>query len=128
MRNENLYYSTKITLIMKQTQKLSWFVAILLFCGTTQPLFAQTLKDVFSNSETQVLYLGIDFTKAKLIDDATANVSDIRERQYAGINELVINEAKKYDLKGAFHKSSIDHDLGMVTKRNEKINTEEILS
>lgn len=89
---------------------------------------AQTLKDVFNNSETPILYLGIDFTKAKLIDDANANASDIRDRQYTGINELVISESKKYDLKGAFHKSNIDHDLGMVNERNEKANAEEIKS
>ena len=90
--------------------------------------FAQTAKDVFNNSETKILYLGIDFTKARLIDDANANAMDIRERQYNGINDLVVTEAKKFDLKGAFHKSYIDHDLGPVIKRNEKINAEEIKS
>src|ERR1017187_7190952 len=102
-------------------------LAIVIFACQTLT-FAQTLKDVFNNSETPILYLGIDFAKAKLIDDAMANANDIRDRQYAGINDLVITEIKKYDLKGAFHKSNIDHDLGAVTKRNEKINTEEIKS
>jgi hypothetical protein len=91
--------------------------------------FAQTTaKDVFGNSETQVLYLGIDFTKTKIIDDATANALDIRDRQYAAVNDLIINEAKKYDLKSAFHKSYIDHDLGLVSQMNSKINAEEIKS
>jgi len=89
---------------------------------------AQTLKDVFSNSETSIFYLGIDFTKAKLIDDATANVNDIRDRQYDGINDVVVNEPKKYDLKSAFHRNSMDHDLGLAAKRNEKANAEEIKS
>jgi hypothetical protein len=89
---------------------------------------AQTLKEVFSSSETPVLYLGIDFTKARLIDDATANEIDIRDRQFAGINDVVVNEPKKYDLKGALHKSVVDHDLSLVGKRNSKVNAEEIKS
>ena len=60
---------------MKQAQKFGWLVATMLFCGTTTSLFAQTIKDVFNNSESPLFYLGIDFTKAKLIDDATANAT-----------------------------------------------------
>src|SRR5882724_11949849 len=99
-----------------------------IFFGSLMSLNAQTLKDFFTSSETPVFYFGIDFTKAKLIDDVNANVNDIRDRQYDGINELVITESKKYDLKAAFHKSNIDHDLALVSKRNQKANTEEIKS
>jgi hypothetical protein len=113
---------------MKQALTSRWLFIVLFFCSISQGSFAQTLKDVFSNSETPIFYLGIDFTKAKLIDDANANEMDIRDRQFAGINDVIVNEAKKYDLKGAFHKSNIDHDLGMVTKRNQKVNAEQIKS
>lgn len=115
---------------MKSTavSKRSFQLLAIAFFVCQASTFAQTSKDVFNNSETPLLYLGIDFTKARLIDDATANASDIKERQYAGINDLVITEIKKYDIKGAFHKSNVDHDLGPVTKRNEKVNTEEIKS
>ena len=99
-----------------------------IFFASLLSVHAQTLKDVFTSSETPIFYFGIDFTKAKLIDDATANVNDIRDRQYDGINDVVVNEPKKYDLKGAFRKSNIDHDLGFVSKRNTKANTEEIKS
>jgi hypothetical protein len=113
---------------MKQIFKFSWIIALFIFCGNVTAVLAQTAKDVFTNSETQILYLGIDFTKAKLIDDANANAIDIRDRQYAGINDLIVTESKKYDLKDAFHKSYVDHDLGPVAKRNEKINAEDIKS
>jgi hypothetical protein len=113
---------------MKKALKLASLIALVFFVGSTTTVSAQTLKDVFNNSETPVLYLGIDYTKARLIDDANANAMDIRDRQYASINELIITEEKKFDLKSAFHKSFVDHDLGPVTKRNEKINAEEIKS
>jgi hypothetical protein len=91
-------------------------------------LFGQTSKEVLGNSETPLIYLGIDFTKAKLIGDETTSSFDVRDRQYNAINNLVVDEPKKYDLKAAFHKSVVDHDLGPVEKRNAKINTEEIKS
>ena len=112
---------------MKHAHKLSWMTGILLIMLNV-PALAQTAKEVFGNSDTQILYLGIDFTKAKLIDDANANAIDIKERQYAGINDLIVTEEKKYNLKSAFHKSYIDHDLGIVQKRNEKVNAEDIKS
>ncbi len=92
------------------------------------PGFSQTTKEIFSNSETPLLYLGIDFTKARVIEDPSAPALEIRDRYYDGINEVVINEPKKYALRDAFHKSNIDHDLGAVTKRNARVNTEEIKS
>jgi hypothetical protein len=113
---------------MKRTASFIRLIFFLFITGAAQSSIAQTAKEVFNSSETPVLYLGIDFTKARLIDDATANEMDIRDRQFAGINDLIITETKKYDLAGAFHKSSIDHDLGLVAKRNEKVNAEQIKS
>lgn len=112
---------------MKRVTKLTPSVALLFISLITQSLCAQTLKDVFSSSETTVFYLGVDFTQARLID-APENPSDIRDRHFPAINDLVVNEPKKYDLPGAFHKSNIGHDLSLVAKRNAKINTEEIKS
>ncbi len=65
---------------------------ILLFSFTVQ---AQSLKDFFSNERTNALYLGIDFTLNKVIDDANANTADIRDRQYNAINDLVVDGTKK---------------------------------
>ncbi|MEO6718793.1 MAG: hypothetical protein ABIN67_00465 [Ferruginibacter sp.] len=112
---------------MKRTNKLSWLMAFLFFCGAMQTSSAQTAKDVFNSSETPVFYLGVDFTLAKLID-APEMALDVRDRHYPAINYLIVNEPKKYDLAAAFHKSNIDHDLAMVDKRNAKINAEDIKS
>lgn len=104
--------------------------ACVLFSFTllAQPVFSQTLKDFFTSDATNALYLGIDFTKAKLIDDATANETDIRDRQFAGINELMITDSKHINVAGAFHKPSMDHDLGEVNKRNLAIDPSQIKS
>jgi hypothetical protein len=111
---------------MKQTIKVNWLVSLLFFFGISISSFSQTLKDVFSNSESPLTYLGIDFSKSRLLDEG--NPSEIRDKYYVSINDLIVYEPKKYDLKGAFNKSNIDHDFSAVTKNNAKANVNEILS
>ncbi|HMH32262.1 MAG TPA: hypothetical protein VK543_04485 [Puia sp.] len=114
---------------MKRAKPLSRFIFLSACLLAFQfPMQAQTLKEFFNDSNVPLFYLGIDFTRARLIDDATANEQDIVARQYTGINELVITEAKKFDVKGAFHRNNVDHDLGYVNKRNESANAAAIKS
>ncbi len=108
--------------------KLNWLLALLFFCGMSKPAFSQSLNEFFNNSEMQLVYLGIDFTKARLINAESANSFDIRNRLYGSINDLVVNEPKKYDIAGAFHKSNVSSNLTGVKARIEKINAEEIVS
>lgn len=102
---------------------------VLVFCVAAQTTSAQGgLKEFFNNSEMKFVYLGIDFTKAKLINDPGANSFDIRNRLYGSINDVVVNEPKKYDIQGAFRKSNFSSDLTAVKARIEKINAEDIIS
>ena len=111
---------------MKRTQKLSWLFAFVLLFGISSTSFSQTLKEVFNDSESPLTYLGIDFTKARLLD--IGNADDIRNRLYGSINDLIVFEPKKFDLKGAFNKSNISHDFNAVSKNNSKVNQNEIIS
>lgn len=111
---------------MKRSNKLIWLIAALLFCGISSTSFSQTLKDVFSNSESPIVYLGIDFSKARLL--TAGNPDEIRNRLYTSINYVVVNEPKKYDIAGAFHKGTVNTDISAVNAKNEKANINEILS
>ena len=113
---------------MKQTKKLNWLMTLALILGISTQSFSQSLKEFFNNSEMQLTYLGIDFTKARLINVPDANSFDIRNRLYGSINDLVVNEPKKYDIAGAFHKSNVSSNLTAVRAKNDKINAEEIVS
>ena len=113
---------------MKHLLKANWLILILFFCSNRQPVSAQTIKDVFASSETSILYLGIDYTQARLINDPSKTGIDIRDEIFPGINALVINEPKKYDLQKAFNKTLINNSLGIVAKRNKAINAENIES
>lgn len=128
MQNENLYYKSIKIIFMKSTYKFKWLFAVLLFCGVSKSTFSQTLNEFFNNSELHLVYLGIDFTKARLINDPDANSFDIRNKVYPSINSLIINEPKKFDIAAAFHKSNVGSDFTATRARNEKINAEEILS
>ena len=111
---------------MKRKLFISLTIGFLLSISTV-PVFAQTAKDVF-NTQTPIFYFGIDFTKAKLINDAEANANDIKDRQFDGINDLMVNEAKKYDFAGALRRSELPNDLGFVAKRNATIDPDNIKS
>ena len=115
---------------MKRTQKLSWLFAFVLFFGSSTQTFSQTIKDFFSNTSTALTYLGIDYTKNKLINDPGGNASDIKGRLYSSMNEVVINEMdKNYNIAGAFNRSSgVNTDISAITAGNEKINASEIMS
>jgi hypothetical protein len=113
---------------MKSLNKLIRFLTILLCSVIFQSASAQTLKDFFGSSETTTIYLGIDFTRAKLINSPSANPTDIKNRLYRSINDVVVNEPKNFEFTDAFHKTSVSSDLSAVHARNEKINAEEIVS
>ncbi len=88
---------------------------------------AQTAKDVF-NTQVPIFYYGIDFTKAKLINDAEANANDIVDRQFDGLNDLMVDEAKKYDIAGAVRRPDMGHDLSYVSKRNRAADPDKLKS
>lgn len=102
-----------------------FFIAILVV--SIQQLSAQAIKEFFNSSEVPLTYLGIDFTQAKLYNDAGANVMDIRSRLYAQINQLIVNEKKKYDISEAFSKSNVTNDISLTLEKNTKIDAEKIL-
>lgn len=112
---------------MKNSRPILSLFTVLIFALGIQSVNAQSAKDIFS-PDVPIFYYGIDFTQARLIDDSEANAQDIKERQFNGINDLIVNEPKKYDLASAFRRSNIDHDLGAMAKRNATTDEDKIKS
>lgn len=95
---------------------------------STSALRAQvTAKDVFSR-DVKLTYMGIDFTKARIIGDAGAKTDEIVENHYVNINQKVVNEPKKFDIAGAFNRAEVATAIGPVNKRNAKIDPDKIKS
>lgn len=111
---------------MKRSNLFKGFFIALLFSGISAVSFSQSLKDVFTNSETPLVYLGIDFSETRILDQG--NADDIRNRLYGSINQLVVDEFKKFDIKGAFRKSYVENFISAVSDMNSKANLSDIIS
>jgi hypothetical protein len=94
----------------------------------TGDLFAQTAKDIFSSSETPVTYLGVDFSKAKLIGDAGADAYAIKTRIFSSINQVIVNEPKNYDFNKALQKTNVVSDISVTEAQNAKVQEDSIKS
>ena len=107
---------------------LKKMLCLLLVAGSVNTTFAQKAKPVFA-PETPIVYLGIDFTETRVVNDAAATSADIKARFFPAINQVVVNEAlKKYDWQKALDKSNLSNDLSLVNAMNEKIDESKIRS
>ncbi|QEC69465.1 hypothetical protein FRZ67_19960 [Panacibacter ginsenosidivorans] len=110
---------------MKHTFKSTLLLTVLSFCIGT--LSAQTFQDYFK-PETNITWLGIDFTDVKVLGHTDIEVEDLATRYFEGINELVLAEPKKFDLAKAFHKATVESDLSFVKAKNKGISDSKIKS
>ncbi|HVI47593.1 MAG TPA: hypothetical protein VM802_22170 [Chitinophaga sp.] len=110
--------------------KLSRFIALpMIVAGMfVSTAHAQKLKSFFENTDSSFTWLGVDFTQTRLLGDNAANAADIVDRHFIGINDVVLNEPKKYDIAGAFHRKSVANDLSAVSKHNAATNKESLKS
>ena len=109
---------------MKQTIRLMFLLIVLAVANSD--VFAQS-KPVFA-PDVPFVYLGVDFTEVRVINDASATPSDIKNRHFAGINQLIITEGKKYDWQKALGKTNLTNDISLVTAKNEKVDESKISS
>ena len=82
----------------------------------------------FNNETVSTTYLGIDFTLAKLVNDEASNARTIQSTQFNGINDLMISEAKKYDIQDAYRRSNWTPNLKEVEDRNYKADPDQLKS
>lgn len=88
---------------------------------------AQKKADIL-NEATPLIYLGVDFSKTKVINDIAATAYDIKTRHFPGINQVVIAEPKKFDWPKYLERGNITNDIEAVTAINEKIDEKSINS
>lgn len=109
-------------------KKVSKFIILCLFCwiSNIHPSFGQTAKNIF-DTVTPVTYLGIDFTLAKIIEEP-ASATDIRDKEFPAINNMVITQPVKFAIAEALRRSNITSDLAQVNARNRNIPVQQIKS
>ncbi|PVD49772.1 hypothetical protein DC498_23275 [Terrimonas sp.] len=112
---------------MKRILKSSLLLLFIVLVAGVQQVSAQSLKEFFNSSEVPLTYLGVDFTRAKILNEVAVNNMDIRDRQFPAINQVIINEPKKYDFQKAFSKTTVNNDIALVNAKNAKIDAEKLV-
>lgn len=108
--------------------KKLFVLSVVVLSMWTMNAHAQKLKNFFENKDSSFTWLGVDFTQARLIGDAAAKTDAIVDKEFTAINQVIVNEEKKYDVPGAFHRTKYRTSIGIVNKRNEAINGDALLS
>lgn len=96
----------------------SLVIAVLILSFFSGTLQAQDKKKAIA--EKNITWYGVDFTLARftlVTEDPAAIVST----SLKAINNLILAEPEKYDLKKFFSKSEVTPDIDMVNERNSKI-------
>jgi len=108
--------------LKKLIYTLGWVAAFFFFTPAGMKGQSLSAEKFFKYDSIPLLYLGIDFSKAKLINDDISKATVIQERQFNGINDLMIKEFKKYDFQQAFRRINWEVDISEVEKRNQLVN------
>ena len=109
-----------------------YFLGLLLM-SITSVNAQEKVKDLFQASETQITWLGIDFSKVKLIgqfsqfaDIGTKSAANMKLEFFPEWNSMIIREPSKYDVKGMIKKERIEYNTKWVTENNKKTPTEDL--
>ncbi len=113
---------------MKNNNRFLRWLVILLF----SPFFMQgqtvSAKTFFNEDTVTAVYLGIDFTQTKLINDEASNATVIQSEQFNGINDLIVKENKKYDVQDAYRRKNWVVNIKEVEARNLKASADQLKS
>jgi hypothetical protein len=92
------------------------------------PGVSQDKADVF-NPNTEITWLGLDFTGAKFIGDRErlGSESDIRHLIDA-INELMIKEADKYNVAAAIQRKKVENAIEVTNEHNAELDVLTMIS
>jgi hypothetical protein len=110
--------------------KILFTCAFIAVVGTS---IGQKAEDLFKASQTNIQWLGIDFSRVQLVGDFSQfaeagkkSTVEIKNRYFPGWNQLILNEREKYDIKGMLRKENITYNTDMVTDVNSKAATEDM--
>jgi len=86
---------------------------------------AQTVKDIFGNTDYTVTWYGIDYSHAKIVGKVSAfgmkvpvTAEDIRDRYYGEWNYLILDEPEKFNIAEMIQRKTVVKDISMVKQLN----------
>ena len=103
------------------------FLTSLFLIGVTFYIFSQTTKDIFTLD--QLTWYGLDFSKAKMVgSEGFKKPSEIKSKLFNDWNNTIITESIKFDLKRFFRKATVTNELGLVEKRNQTVDVDNLVT
>lgn len=78
-------------------------------------------------NEREILWLGIDFSKAKFTKKGFEITQEILRIYFNEWNLLIISDQKKYDIRLSFRKPIMSYDLSLVSKNNKSTKLSNVL-
>jgi hypothetical protein len=113
---------------MKNKYKFVRWLVILVFAPSFMLGQTPSAKTFFNSDTVTAVYLGLDFTLTKLINDEASVATTIQSQQFNGINDLIVKENKKYDVQEAYRRQNWIVNLKEVEARNMKANPDQLKS
>lgn len=101
---------------------------VLMLAGISSQSWGQAQSQIFEYN-TPVTWLGVDFSEVRYMGDLenTADGNSLKT-VFPKINDLIVNEPEKYNLKNAFYKQNISPNLDAVSRVNEKLDPSDIVT
>ena len=106
---------------------------LIILCCATFTSFSQTAADIFTASDYQYTYLGIDYSHAKFngnfsqfAEAGSTGVVAIKAKYFTGWNYVVYNEREKYSFQNALRKENISYDLDDIGLINDNTVVEDM--
>ncbi len=97
----------------------------------TSGTFAKAQDAKSALSATEIVWFGLDFTKAKFVGGfdqaagvAPATGSDMKTKWIPGWNTLIANEPQHFDFRKSFRKDNVIYDMKSVNELNSKIDVD----
>ncbi len=96
---------------------------------TTLFCHAQDAREFFTSVDAEVEFIGLDFSEAKMVGLNTKNApQEIKVKYFKAWNDLLIKEARKYDVKRAFMKQNLSYNFDVVDHLNQQTKSETLLA
>ena len=97
--------------------------------------FAQYNKEDIFKANTEITWLGVDFSEVKFIgpatgwgDEGTKSPTEMRDKYFPAWNELILSEPKNFKVAEAVSKLEVSNAIEITADANAKMNKKEIFS
>jgi hypothetical protein len=83
-----------------------------------------TAKDVFTPEKNTFYWMGIDYSHVRV--NCEMEPTEIKNQYFEAWNQLVLDEAKKYNIKEMFKLKEMQDDINMITSVNLQASTNDM--